>query len=227
MEVRHGPRGRELRVDGQLASVQRHGRALTDPVWYAIAAPLLALAPDRRRSFLVLGLGAGSAARVLRALAPQAHIVGVELGAAVVDAAREHFDLDALGVEVVIGDARGFLERERRRFDLVIEDVFVGPTRSVRKPEGWPEPNLRLAARRVASGGVLAINTIHETAQVARTLRSIAPQRARVAVGVKGYVNRVLALGPETLRAGELRRRLEAEPAFAPARRKLSLRTLR
>ena len=225
--MRHGPRGRELRVDGQLASVQRHGRALTGPVWYAIAAPLLALAPARRRSVLVLGLGAGSAARVLRALAPHAHIVGVELGAAVVEAARAHFDLDALGVEVVIDDARAFLERERRRFDLVIEDVFTGPTRSVRKPDGWPEPNLHLAARRVAPGGVLAVNTIHETAQVARALHAIAPGRTLVSVGVKGYYNRVLALGPRALRADALRRRLDAEPAFASARRRLELRTPR
>lgn len=227
MEVRHGPRGRELRVDGQLASVERRGGALTDAVWYAIAAPLLALAPGRRRSVLVLGLGAGSAARVLRALAPEALIVGVELGAAVVAAARAHFELDALGVETVIDDARRFLERERRRFDLVVEDLFLGPTRHVRKPEGWPAPNLRLAARRVAAGGVLAVNTIHEHPAVARALRQIAPERTLVSVGVKGYYNRVLALGPPALRAGELRRRLEAEPSFARVRRRLCLRTLR
>lgn len=225
MEVRHGPRGRELRVDGQLASVERRGRALTDAVWYAIAAPLLALPPARRRSVLVLGLGAGSAVRVLRALAPAAHIVGVEWGASVLAAARAHFDLDALGVEAVIDDARAFLERERRRFDLVIEDLFVGPTRGVRKPEGWPEPNLRLAARRTAPGGILAVNTIHEGPAVARALRRIAPGRALVCVGVKGYYNRVLALGPATLLASELRRRVDGEPSFAPVRRRLALRT--
>jgi spermidine synthase len=226
VQVRDGPRGRELRVDGQLASVQRRGAALTDPVWYALALPLLALPPARRRRLLVLGLGAGSGVGVLRALAPAARIVGVELGRDVIDAARRHFGLDALRIEVVVDDARAFLERERRRFDLVIEDLFVGPTRSIRKPDGWPEPHLRLAARRVAPGGVLAVNTIHEGPAVARALRELAPASARVSIGVDGYYNRVLALGPPALRAPELRSRLAAEPAFAPVRRRLSLRTL-
>lgn len=226
VEVRDGPRGRELRVDGQLASVRRRGTALTDPVWYALALPLLALPPARRRRVLVLGLGAGSGVGVLRALAGGAHVVGVELGRDVIDAARRHFGLDALRVEVVIDDARAFLERERRVFDLVIEDLFVGPTRAIRKPDGWPEPHLRLAARRVAAGGVLAVNTIHEGPAVARALRALRPERARVSIGVDGYYNRVLALGPAALRAPELRARLDAEPAFAPVRRRLSLRTL-
>lgn len=226
VEVREGPRGRVLRIDGQLASVHRHGAALTDPVWFALAAPLLALPAKRRRRVLLLGLGAGSGARVLRAIAPRVHVVGVELGATVVEAARRHFDLDALGVEVVIDDARRFLERDRRTFDIVIEDLFVGSTRAIRKPEGWPEPHLRLAARRVVRGGVLAVNTIHEGPQVARALRAIAPDRTLVSIEVKGFYNRILALGPEALRANALRGRLDAEPAFARARRRLSLRTL-
>jgi spermidine synthase len=55
---------------------------------------------------LVLGLGAGSAARLVRALAPRARIVGGERSAEVLRAARRHFGLDALGVEVVHADAR-------------------------------------------------------------------------------------------------------------------------
>ncbi len=224
--VRDGPRGRELRVDGQLASLQRRGAALTDPVWYALALPLLALPAARRRSVLVLGLGAGSGARVLRALAPQAHLVGVELGADVIAAARSHFDLDALEVEVVVADARAFLEGERRRFDLVLEDLFVGPTRSIRKPDGWPDPHLRLAARRVAPGGILAVNTIAEGVAVARTLRTLWPARTRLSIQVRGYYNRVLALGPPSLDARRLSRQLAAEPLFARARRHLALRRL-
>ncbi len=226
VEVRDGPRGRVLRVDGQTASIRRPGRALTDPVWYALAAPLLALPPRRRRRVLLLGLGAGSGVSVLRALAPSAQVVGVELGAEVVAAARRHFGLDELGVEVVIDDARAFLERERRRFDLVIEDLFVGPTRAIRKPDGWPEPHLRLAARRVAPGGVLACNTIHEFPAVARALRALAPRRSLTAIAVEGYYNRVLALGPPGLRPEPLRRALGAAPSFGRVRRRLSLRTL-
>lgn len=226
VEVRESARGRELRVDGQLASVQRTGRALTDPVWYALAAALLALPRARRRRVLVLGLGAGSGVGVLRALAPDARVVGVELGAEVVAAGRRHFGLDALAVEVVIDDARTHLARERRLFDLVIEDLFVGPTRRIHKPQGWPDPHLRLALARVAPGGVLAVNTIHEGPQVARALAALAPDRTRVSIGVRGYYNRVLAAGPPALAAPELRARLSAQPTFAPVLGQLRLRTL-
>src|SRR5512134_2559785 len=124
IEVRRGRRGRELRIDGTFASRYAPGSALAGPVWDALAAPLAWLAPARRRSVLLLGLGGGSAARVIRALAPRARIVGVEIDPAVVSAARRWFDLDALGVEVVTGDAARFLRATRARFDAVLEDVF-------------------------------------------------------------------------------------------------------
>jgi spermidine synthase len=226
VHVREGRHGRELRVDGTLASYYRPGAAATGTVWDAIAAPILALEPRRRRSALVLGLGGGSATRLIRTLAPEAHIVGVELDADVVAAARSYFDLDALGVEIVLGDALSVLRRERRCFDIVIEDVFVGTNRHVRKPEGFPLPGLELAWRRVARGGVLISNTIHEAPAVARALRQVAPGHTLLSVGVRDYYNHILAVGPDSLAARQLRARLEAQPCFRHALPRLSLRTL-
>ena len=86
-----------------------------------LAAGIAALPRRRRRSVLLLGLGGGSAARVARALAPRARIVGVEIDPSVVRLARRWFDLDALGIEVVVEDARAYLEKCPRRFDAVLE----------------------------------------------------------------------------------------------------------
>ena len=121
---------RTLVVDETFASFYRPGEVATRCVWDAIAAPLLWLPPARRRRILVIGLGGGSVARIARALAPSARITGLELDADVVDLARQHFDLDALGLEVEIGDALAWLERYAgggRRYDAILEDVFVGP----------------------------------------------------------------------------------------------------
>ena len=101
VEVRVGRRGRALRINGTFASWYEPGRSGTGSVWDALAAPLLLLPPARRRSVLILGLGGGSVARIVRALAPRAEIVGVELDSEVVGAAREHFDLDDLRIRVV------------------------------------------------------------------------------------------------------------------------------
>jgi len=212
VEVRRTGRGLELRVDGTLASSHLDAGGGTGPVWDALALPMLALPPGRRRSALLLGLGGGSVARVLRTLAPEIRIVGVEIDPGVVAAARAHLGLDALGVEVVMADALSALRAERRRFDLVIEDVFVGATRDVRKPAGFPEPVLSLARRRLARGGLVVCNTIHEGPEVAAAMR--AHDGDLLTVHVRGYWNRILVAGLRIGAAG-LRRAAAREPALA------------
>jgi spermidine synthase len=221
VEVRQTRRGLELRVDGTLASSHRADGRGTGPVWDALALPILALPPARRRSALLLGLGGGSVARVLRALAPACRIVGIEIDPVVVAAARRHLGLDALDVEVVVADALSALRAERRRFDLIVEDVFVGSTRDVRKPSGFPEPVLSLARARLAPGGVIVSNTIHEGPEVARALRTGSPEL--LAIGVRDFWNRILVAGPG-LDARALRRAAAQAPALAASLPALSIR---
>jgi spermidine synthase len=225
IEVREVEEGRELLLDGTFASFYRPGSPVTRSVWDAIAVPLLVLPPERQCSVLLLGLGGGSAARVVRALAPQAQIVGVELDPEVVRVARRHLDLDQLGIEVVIGDARDFLESEQRRFDVVLEDVFVGVGDDVYKPEWLPWPGHELAARRVAPGGLLVSNTLDEFSAVARTLGELFPALLRI--DVEDYDNRIVVAGPAGLGARRLRAAVAGSPLLRGTLPRLSFRTLR
>lgn len=225
--VEDGGSRRTLRVDGTYASVFRPGRIATGSVWDALAAPLLALPPARRRRILLLGLGGGSVARIARALAPAARIVGVELDPAVIAAARSHFELDALELEIVQGDARAFLETARDRFDAVIDDVFVGAGRGVRKPAWLPAPGLVCAARLLAPGGLLVTNVIDEAAEATRVL--LARFGAATRLSVEGYDNAVLVAGegsPPEIAPRALRAAIAADPVLAPTLRKLRLRAL-
>jgi spermidine synthase len=224
VEVKSGRGGLALRIDGTFASFYRPGQALAGPVWDALVSPLAWLPAARRRRVLILGLGGGSAARVARALAPRARIVGVEMDRDVVRAARRHLGLGALGVEVVVSDALAYLRRARGRFDLVLEDVFTGRGRAVRKPDWLPEPGLRLAARRVAPGGLLATNCLDEFPESAAALARLFP--ARVAIAIDGWDNRILVAGPRALSAGGLRAALGTDPLLAPTLARLALRTL-
>jgi len=221
-ETRHG---RELIVDETFASYYRPGQVATGSVWDAIAAPLLALPPARRRRVLVLGLGARSVARIVRALAPQAEITGVELDAEVIAAAREAFDLDAMGIEVVCDDALAFLERPRGpRYDAIFEDVFLGRGDDVRKPAWLPHPGHALAARRLARGGVFVSNTLDEYPQVAHALGELFQHR--VAIEVEDYDNRIVAASNAALSGRSLRAALAATPELAESLEILSFRTL-
>lgn len=212
-----------LRVDGTTASSYRPGSPLTGSVWDAMVAPLAWLPRTRRRSVLVLGLGGGSAARLVRAIAPRCRIVGVESSAEVLRAARRWFDLDSLDVEVVHGCARQFLRRSRARFDLVIEDVFIGSGRDVHKPDWLPEPGLAAAARHLHRGGVLVSNSIDETAEVAREMRAQMPSTVRI--DVEGYDNSIVVGGPGPICARGLRSAAAAHPLLRQTLPRLSLRS--
>jgi len=222
VEVKIGRKGRALRINGTFASYYEPGRSCTGSVWDALVAPLLLLPPARRRSVLILGLGGGSAARVVRALAPKAEIVGVEFDPEVVSAAREHFDLDEIGVRVIEGDARTYLGRTRRVFDAVLEDVFVGTARKIRKPDWLPEPGLARAARRVAPGGILVSNTIDETAAVAAEMRRLYP--ATLGIEIEDYDNRIVVGGPAVINGRMLRSAVGHDRVLSPTLPRLRFR---
>lgn len=227
--MRDGGNGRELIVDGTFASFYQPGSPVTGSVWDAIAAPLLALAPKRRRSVLILGLGGGSAARIVRAIAPEARIVGVELDPAVVEAAREHLDLDEVGVEVVLDDAWAFLEgrskRRGERYDAIFEDVFIGQGDAVHKPDWLPLPGLEQAARLLAPGGVLVSNALDEAQAVGKALRGLFPTVLRI--DVEDYDNRIFAGGRSLPEASGLRAAVEASPVLSASLPRLHLRTVK
>ena len=223
VRVREGKDGRELRISGTLASLYRPGLPTTGLIWDALAAPLTLIPPARRRSILILGLGGGSVARVARALAPKARIVGVELGAEVVAVARRQLDLDALSLDVRIGDAREFLFAERGRYDAVIEDVFMGSTRDVRKPDWLLDEGYAQAAALLRTGGVFVSNTIAETVGVTRRLRRLFP--SLVWIGTREYENRMV-VGGAGLDAGRVRQAVTAEPLLAEVLPKLSFRSV-
>jgi len=204
--------GKRLIVDETFASLYRPDNVATGCVWDALAAPLLALPPARRRRILVLGLGGGSVARILRELAPEALLVGVEFDPEVVRMARKHFALDSLAIELHVEDALAVLRAEKRRYDLVVDDVFVGRGDAVRKPDWLPHPGLDLAAEILAPGGLLVSNTLDEAPSVAAALaRRFA---GLVRIEVEDYDNRIFVAGPRRLDARALRRAVAADPTL-------------
>jgi spermidine synthase len=223
VEVRRVRGGLELRIDGTQASVHRPGRALTGVVWWALASPILLLPRSRPRRVLLLGLAAGSVGRAVRVLDPDAEIVGVERDREVLRLARRHFGLDDLGIQLVVGDALEYLRREHRSFDLIVEDLFVGPSRSVRKPEWLLDEGYRLIRRRLRPGGYVVSNTIHEMPAVVRAMRPFGGRI--VSLDVRGYWNRVTVCGRDLPTPPALRRTLGARKETARILPRVSLRS--
>ncbi len=96
--------------------------------WYAMAP---AFAAQRPRDVLALGMGGGTVAALYRSLWPESRLVGVELDSVMLEAGREALGIDFSGVELVIEDARSFINREALlrpgSFDVIILDAFQFP----------------------------------------------------------------------------------------------------
>ena len=115
---------------------------------------------DPPRSVLMLGLAGGTAFRVLRHLLPDCKLTAVDIDQEIVGLAREHMDLDALGIEVVIGDAYAWLEKNKRAFDVVIDDIYLAGKTDVFRPREWDDGLMAHLKRAMAPGGVLAVNLV-------------------------------------------------------------------
>jgi spermidine synthase len=151
----------EFRVAGAIHASHHKQRFLTGLAWDMLAASaLLGARHDPPRSVLMLGLAGGTAMRILRHLLPDCHFTAIDIDPEIIDLARCHMDLDALGIEVILGDAYQWLERNRRTFDVVIDDIYLAGKTDVFRPQAWDGSLLGKLRRAIAPDGVLAVNLI-------------------------------------------------------------------
>lgn len=152
------------------------------------------LAETGRGRALLVGLGGGTLARVLRARWPEVEVHALEIDPVVVKAARRFFDLDP-DVRVHVGDGRAFLDGDPGPWDLVVLDA---------SSEDYVPPTLQSVAcfRRVAQlltpGGVVLGNAWRNApnaASEAETWRFVFPGATERAVD-NGEENRLFAAGP-------------------------------
>lgn len=161
----------EFRVEGATHAWFHRKRFLTGLAWDMIAASALLGKHDPPRSVLMLGLAGGTAFRILRHLLPDCKFTAIDIDPEIVDLARRHMELDALGIEVIIGDAYPWLAKNRRIFDAVIDDIYLAGKTDVFRPQAWDGGLLNHLQRAVAPGGVLAVNLV--TGAGHRTMQSL------------------------------------------------------
>lgn len=150
----------EFRVAGAIHASWHRKRYLTGLAWDLLAASALLRAGGAPKSVLMLGLAGGTAFRVLRHLLPECRLTAVEIDAEIIELAREHMELDALGIEVITTDAYPWLAKNRREFDVVIDDIYLAGKTDVFRPREWDLALLDHLRRAVAPGGVLAVNLV-------------------------------------------------------------------
>jgi len=161
----------EFRVAGAIHALYHKKRFLTGLAWDLIAASALLRKDGPPRSVLMLGLAGGTAYRVLRHLLPDCRLTAIDIDPEIVGLAREHMELDALGIEVVIDDAYGWLAENRRKFDVVFDDIYLAGKTDVFRPQAWNPELMEHLKKAMAPGGLLAVNLV--TGEGHRTMQSL------------------------------------------------------
>ncbi|MFT3991572.1 MAG: methyltransferase domain-containing protein [Luteolibacter sp.] len=150
----------EFRVAGAIHASFHRKRFMTGLVWDLIAAAALLRPKGEPRSILMLGLAGGTAFRTLRHLLPDCRFTAVDIDGGIIDLAREHMELDSLGIEVVIGDAYTWLARNKRKFDIVFDDIYLAGKTDVFRPQEWDGEIIKHLKRAVARDGLLGVNLV-------------------------------------------------------------------
>jgi spermidine synthase len=223
----------EFRAEGATHAWYHRTRFLTGLAWDLIAAGCLLRPDGPPRSVLMLGVAGGTSLRTLRHLLPDCELTGVELDGELLDLAREHMALDYCGAELVRADAWQWLLNNRRKFDVVIDDLYLAGDDDVYRPHGWDAGRLDLLCRAVAPRGHLAVNLV--TGAGHRAMQSLTRRVLRKAFpDVKSLttpdgMNEVLVAGQQVEGIKRLRTYDEAFPDRKDQEywRRLAVRRLR
>jgi len=83
--------------------------------------------PNKKlETVLMLGVGAGTVARMLLERFPDTKITGVEISQEVVNAAIEHLKLSEVKMNLVIADAFEYVFEHNEPYDLILVDIYDG-----------------------------------------------------------------------------------------------------
>jgi spermidine synthase len=135
-----------------------------------------------RKNVLLLGLGGGTVVKILQDESKfDGKIVAVELDTVIADIAVKEFGIiPGKKMEIVCNDATEFVKSDKRKFDLIICDIFVDNTLpdAIVKPEFWNN-----TMKRLSQDGLIVFNLFHELKKMVEVANHLS---------AKGYEVKVL-----------------------------------
>lgn len=123
--------------------------------------PYISTSETRTRKVLLIGLGGGNMIRLYHDLMADQFdfsLTAVEIDQAVVDVAKQYFDLARIPMTIITDDARHFLRYDQDRYDIIIVDAY---THEMQIPVMLATNEFFAALhQRLAPDGVLGINAL-------------------------------------------------------------------
>lgn len=103
---------------------------IVESIWKSTLKQINHLSIQPFNNILVLGLGGGTVAKLLRKKYPEAKITGIDIDPVIIELGKKYLGLDGVDVKIEVCDALGFLTNRQslitNRFDLVIVDLYNG-----------------------------------------------------------------------------------------------------
>ncbi len=160
----------EFRVEKAVHAWWHQQRFLTGLAWDNMIAATLLHPSGLPKSILMLGLAGGTTFHALRHLLPSAELTAVDIDGEVVNLAIRHMHLDDLGCEIHIADAYEWIQSCSKRYDVVIDDVYLAGAADVFRPGTWDQQAINDLKKLLKPDGVLLTNLIRGKGH--RTLQS-------------------------------------------------------
>lgn len=222
-EVRQAGASLRLYTNGAFHSQYNPDHLFTYAIWDLLTVPVLFRQSDNRSgAALLLGVGGGTAIHQLNRLVSPREIVGIELDAVHLTVARRFFGADQANVTLIEGNAVTWLSRCRRKFDIIIDDIFVDTRGDPERPTPVDEAWLNRLGRCTSASGVVVQN--HLSPRIARALVSQHEKILRqhfstaLVLTTPNYENGMLALYKKPVNAGSGRRKALAHIASVDTR---------
>lgn len=129
---------------------------------------------NESREILVLGTGLGTMETQLKVMIPECHITTVDINKWVTELAQKYFGLGQYpNIEYVTADASQYIAHTKRKFDLILVDVYIGDIIPSNLGEQLFYTNLY---NHLHTGGMVILNTnMQDYIQLNLTIKRINP----------------------------------------------------
>ena len=110
------------------------------------------------KSCLILGLGGGTVAKLIRKRYPEVEVTGVDIEPVFVEWGEKYFGMKDLKIETIVKDAYEFVQSNKQHFDLIIIDIYQGREYPLKFEE---EKFLKNILRLLSEDGAAVFNRLY------------------------------------------------------------------
>lgn len=132
---------------------------IVESIWKSTLRKVHHSLPTVHRS-LILGLGGGTVAKLVRKFWPDAKITGIDIDPIMIELGKKYLGLDQAGIEVKIGDAAQYAKYKilNTEYDLVMVDLYQGD----QFPKKFESENyIHLVRSLLSRGGIVVFNRLY------------------------------------------------------------------